>query len=383
MLSHAGIRGLGTTSRHLPRPPKSFFLHFTSVHRVHGGATASRIWAPYITACLSHIPPTLSGVAEYRQPPERGADIELVGRLWGGAPAAKKKKRNNNNYLSHGAIVCGFSTPRNTAVQGGGGKGGGRGGALLTLQRHLQSQALIYGRPVPLSSSPSEEKKKNDFLPPRRSLTFLQKFITICQSSVRLRTGWHMTTGSAEERVGGVGGRGGAGRGEPRHRATSQTHSHVCETKRKADHQFRFSLRISFKKEREKKLSDQIIIKTSKCSRPFNNLGSVTHFCIELHYYTNEKWSNETISRNDLRTLLLQENRMCRTHYGMALTVYCLKCLSECDLGEWIISVQHAAIITEVEYFTIYNGWKNNQKNCIIIAKHHGLYFRPFKTANF
>lgn len=31
----------------------------------------------------------LSGVAEYRWPPERSADIELAGRLWGGVLAAK------------------------------------------------------------------------------------------------------------------------------------------------------------------------------------------------------------------------------------------------------------------------------------------------------
>lgn len=31
----------------------------------------------------------LSGVAEYRCPPERSADIELAGRLWGGVLAAK------------------------------------------------------------------------------------------------------------------------------------------------------------------------------------------------------------------------------------------------------------------------------------------------------
>lgn len=66
----------------------------------------------------------------------------------------------------------------------------------------------------------------NYFLPSWRSLILLQIFISICQLSIRLQAGL-----PHDQR-----GRWGEGDwGMLRHRATSQTHSHVYETKCKAD----------------------------------------------------------------------------------------------------------------------------------------------------
>lgn len=81
-LTHTLTHRKPRTQNHMPRPAKSIFLHSTKVKTWHPGAS-------YITACLSHIPPILSRVAEYRRPLERGTDIELAGRLRGGVTAAE------------------------------------------------------------------------------------------------------------------------------------------------------------------------------------------------------------------------------------------------------------------------------------------------------
>lgn len=80
------------TSCGLPRPPKSFSLHFAIMYkvRVEPQPPGSKLQAsPSHHSMAAPHSFHLSGVAEYRWPPERRADIELAGRLWGGVLAAK------------------------------------------------------------------------------------------------------------------------------------------------------------------------------------------------------------------------------------------------------------------------------------------------------